>query len=229
MARLQLSTKHLQITKAQKRTLVTIGVASFLTIFSLVASNALLGQLRYQNRVMAEKKQALTNLKDNIKVATALQESYKKFTDTNENIIGGNPKGNGDRDGDNAKIVLDALPSQYDFPALATSLEKLPSLSTAADKNIKVDNITGSDDEIAQSKSSTTPKPQPVPIPFQLGVSGSYASMQGFIETLQRSIRPFTIQSMSLSGNDAQMKVTIKAETYYQPQKNLSVTTKVIK
>lgn len=229
MSGMQLSTKHLQISKAQTRTVIIIGVASFLTIFSLFAGNALLGQLKYQNRVMTEKKQALSNLKDNIKAAAVLQESYKKFTDKPENIIGGSASGKGERDGDNAKIVLDALPSQYDFPALATSLERLPTLSAAPDKNIKVDSINGIDDEIAQSKNAQATQPAPVPMPFQLTISGTYAATQGFIETLQRSIRPFTVQSLTFSGNDAKMQVTIKAQTYYQPQKKLTVTTKVVK
>src|SRR5689334_22008086 len=120
-----LSTKRIQVSKATATIVGTIAAAAFIAVFSLIASQALLSQRAYQSRVIAGKEKAKKQLEDNIKAVNVLSTQYKAFIGTSQNIIGGNPSGSGERDGDNARIVLDALPSKYDFPALAASLEKI--------------------------------------------------------------------------------------------------------
>ena len=131
MANNPLSSKRLQIDKANASMVAFLAVAAFIAVFSLVASKALLSQRSYQSRVIAEKKKALTQLKTNNQAATELVAAYKSFVAAPENIIAGSASGSGDRDGDNAKIVLDALPSKYDFPALVTSIEKILKANTS--------------------------------------------------------------------------------------------------
>lgn len=224
MAKLpNISTKHLQIDKANKSVVIVIAIAAFLIVFSIFASKALLSQRSYQGKVIKEKTTAVKQLKTNLDESKKLVSSYKDFVSTSENVLGGNPKGTGDKDGDNAKIVLDALPSKYDFPALTSSLEKV-----LKSQNFKIESIVGIDDELNQ-KNTTSPNPVPLEIPFQITVSGSYVSMKTLVETLQKSIRPFQIQKMELSGNDASVRLTITAKTYYQPEKNLNITPKEVK
>ncbi len=183
----------------------------------------MIGQLKYQNDVITAKKQAVTQLKTDINATNNLVVSYKAFVGNPQNILGGNPAGNGPKDGDNGKIVLDALPSAYDFPALATSLEKL-----LTSQNVKIQNITGTDDEIAQS-GSTSSNPQPVAMPFQLSVTGDYTAIQGVINSLEQSIRPIQVQTIDVSGNQGSLTLTLSAQTFYQPARNLQITTKVVK
>lgn len=224
MAKLTISTKRLQISKANATMMSIIAVTSFIAIFSLIASRALLSQRSYQSRVIAEKEKAKSQLEDNIKAAESLTTAYQEFISSTENILAGNPKGVGDKDGDNAKIILDALPSKYDFPALTASLEKILS-----DKSYKIESITGTDEEVAQNANTSSPQPVAVEIPFQLNVNGSYPAMQNLISVLEHSIRPFQIQSLEFSGNDSLMRMSITAKTFYQPEKNLTTTTKVVK
>jgi hypothetical protein len=190
-----------------------------------VAASSLWSQKGYQSRVIAATRKADTQLKANVKAETSLVGSYKAFVSTPTNVIGGNPTGTADNDGDNAKIVLDALPSKYDFPALTASLEKILKA-----KNLTVTGITGTDDEVAQSAAQSSSTPQPVPMPFSFTVSGAnYPAVQDLISTLQRSIRPMQIDSLTISGAANSMQVVVNAHTYYQPEKVLSVTTKVVK
>lgn len=224
MAHMRFSTKRLQIDKANATMLTAIIIASFISAFSLVAARALLSQRGYQSRVIAEKEKAKSQLKNNIKAVDALVAAYQQFTGTTENILKGNPSGTGDKDGDNAKIVLDALPSKYDFPALTTSLEKMINNS-----GYQIENITGTDDEVNQQAAEESPNPQPVEIPFQIAVRGAYGSMQQLTDNLQRSIRPFHIQKLEFSGSDSEMQLAITAKTYYVPEKGLNITTKEVK
>jgi hypothetical protein len=195
----------------------------FVSVFSLVSSKALWNQRSYQARVIAKKETAVSTLQDNIESVNSLVTTYKEFTGTTENVLGGNPNGNGEKDGDNARITLDALPSVYDYPALTSSLEKV-----LTDKNMKIDSITGKDDEVAQtSKNNLTPKP--IEMPFQFTTESSYSSLQDLISTLEKSIRPIHIQKLKITGNPSNLKTVVNGKTYYQPEKTLNIRTEVVK
>jgi hypothetical protein len=223
MARVSSTTKRSLITKANSTIVITTGVAAFLVIFCLVASKTLISQASYQNRIIGAKKDAVSQLKDDISAKDSLVSSYSAFVNTTQNVLGGSPDGTGAQDGDNAKLVLDALPSKYDFPALATSLEKL-----IDGQNLTIVGITGTDDEVQQQNTGSG-TPAPVAMPFQVQVSGSYQSIQGLVDLFNRSIRPFQIQSIEVSGGQANMTATISAQTFYQPEKTFKVSTEVIK
>lgn len=216
------NTKRIMIDKANTKIVVATSVAAFLVVFALVASKTLISQAAYQNRVISADKQALSQLQADQKAVSQLQNSYESFVNTPQNVLGGNPQGDGGQDGDNAKIALDALPSQYDFPAMAASLEKL-----LTSQNVQIQSITGTDEELTSTTSSGNP--QPVPMPFQLSVTGSYQAIQNLINAFGASIRPFQIQTIQLSGDESNMTLTLSAQTYYQPEKVLNITTKVIR
>lgn len=220
---LQRTSKRLQISKANATVAVAIGVASFVVAFSLVASKALWSKRSYQNRVIAAKEKARDQLKANVKASQSLANTYQDFVNTPTNFLGGNPRGQGDRDGDNAKLVLDALPSAYDYPALATSLEKVIS-----DQGIKMTGISGTDDELNnQNKASSNP--QPVEMPFAVTVEGDLSSTKGIATIFERSIRPIVTKSYDLVATDHGLQATIEAKTYYQPGTAITITKKVIK
>lgn len=221
----EISTKRVAISKANAQMVLIVAAASFITVFCLIASKAVLSQNQYNARVTTAKEKANDQLETNLNTFEDLQASYKAFNSTATNVIGGNSEGTGDNDGDNSKIVLDALPSSYDFPALTSSLEKI-----FRDRNLQVSNITGTDDQVAQQSNQSSPTPSPVEIPFTFTISNAnYQSVTQVIDTLQRSIRPVQIDTMDVSGGKNQMTVTVTAHTYYQPAKSVSITKKVIK
>jgi len=220
-----ITTKRTLIDRANSSLVIIAGVAAFVTVFSLIATKTLISQATYQNRVLKAKHEAVAQLRSDITAANQLETSYQAFTTTTQNVIGGDPQGSGEKDGDNAKIILDALPSTYDFPALANSLEKL-----IQDANgLSITNINGTDDEATQGANTSSAKPTPVPIPFQIGASGSYQSVQALVSEFERSIRPVQIQTITISGDQANLTLNITAQTYYQPAKSLNISTKVVK
>jgi len=218
------SSKRLQIDKANATVVVVTAVSSFVVVFSLVASNALLSQRSYQSRVINKKEQARDQLKKNIDTVKSLKNSYSVFVGSTQNVLGGNPKGQGDKDGNNAQIVLDALPSSYDFPAIATSLEKLLSVN-----GLNTQSISGTDDELTQSNASTSATPQAVTIPFTVSVAGQYDAIQNIVKVFESSIRPISVNSVNISGNDKSLTVSFQAQTYYQPATGLSIKTEDVK
>jgi hypothetical protein len=221
----QKTVKHLLIDKANTTMLAIISVASFLVVFSLVASKSLLSQNAYQQRVIKEKEKTLKQLRENNKNVTSLVDSYHSFANSTQNLLGGNPAGTGPKDGDNPKIVLDALPSKYDFPGLSSSVEKV-----LKDGGYAVEKISGIDDELAQQQAAKTDSTAPVPMPFLLSFSSSYDGTKKLFTTFEHSIRPIYVNKITLVAvNNSQLKTTIDANTFYQPAKELKITTKVVK
>ena len=207
------SIKHIQISKANSTMLVASALTTAIVVFSLIALNSLYKQMSYQSKVIGLRNKANKQLEANIKSVNALKISYQTFEEERESVIGTADK--------NSKIVLDSLPSKYDFPALATSVDGI-----VVDSGATTTNITGTDAEASAEQDSINP--QPVDIPFEVSASGNYTVIQKLIVNMQRSIRPIKVETLKLSGNEGNMKVDISAITYYQPEKRLGIQEKVV-
>lgn len=220
----QISGKHLAISKANAQMVAIVSVGAFVTIFCLMASKSVLSQNRYQARVIKAQNTANQQLLDNINSYGDLAKSYNKFDSESTNYIGGKKDGTGGNDGSNSKIILDALPDTYDFPALTSSVEKI-----LAGNGLKVTSITGTDEQLSQQNNNSSTNPQPVSMPFGFTVSSaSYGAVQNMIAELQLSIRPIQIDTIDMSGSVNNMTVTVTAHTYYQPQKKVSITQQAV-
>jgi len=244
----RISTKKIAIDKAYATIVVAVAAAAFVVVFSLVASKALLDQRSYQSKVIGAKKTALMTLENNLVAADQLGSSYLEFMGATTNVLGGNPLGDADRDGDNARIVLDALPSKYDFPAMTTSIDKL-----LRDQGFPPAVITGTDNEAAYSAAGNIPAPDTssspsvdspfsngdatvntpisvgvVEMPFTVEVAASNRKGKDLMRLFERSIRPINIQKLTLEGNGKKLKFSINAITYFHPEKEVSVKTEVI-
>lgn len=215
-----ISSKRIQINKANSTIVLVVSIASIVTAFSLMSCRALLGQRSYQSRVITEQKAALNVTEDNIKSVDTLVASYQAFNSNPENIIGGSSTGRGDNNGDNAKVVLDALPSQYDFPALVSSFEKL-----LKDRNFETVPL-GAD---SVEPPAATGDMSAVEIPIQLSIDGNYNATLDLLNVLDRNIRPVVIDTLTLTGGEGKTTLTVSGKTYYQPGKTLTVTKKVVK
>lgn len=225
MAVTEISTKRVAISKANAQTVAFVAGACFISIFCLFAAKSVWDHNMYQAKVISAKSKARNQLSKNIDAYESLKQSYDDFDSKSNNAIGGVKDGAGDNDGPNSKIILDALPSQYDFPALTSSIEKIMS-----DRGLTVGSITGTDDQVNQQNNLSSSSPKEVQIPFSFTINNaSYESVQKMVGALQQSIRPIVIDTLNISGGNNNMTVTVTAHTFFQPAKNLNVTTKVVK
>lgn len=224
MAKLDISPKRLQVNKAQATMVSIIAAAVFVAVFSLVSIKALWGQRAYQARVIDKKHKAAQQLEDNVEAVEQLVTSYKTFVSAPVNALGGNPSGNGDRDGDNARITLDALPSKYDYPALISSIEKI-----LQEKNMTDGTISGTDDEAEQASTGQAATPEAVEMPFQISVSAPSPSIEELLLTFERSIRPIKINKLSIKTGGGKLSADITAVSYFQPEKTLNIKSVIVK
>lgn len=225
-----LSTKHLIIKKANLVIVISVSVAVFVVIFSLFAARALFGQASYNQNVINEKQEALKLAEQNNDSIKKLEEAYVSFATEPINIIGGNPEGTGPQDGANPKIVLDALPSEYDYPALSSSIEKL-----LLDNSYQIDRIGGSEDPALAAQSSADGESAPASssavvteIPYPLSITSTAEGAKNLLDIFERTIRPFHVENISISGSDANMSIQISMKTYYQPSTSFTVTKRAV-
>ncbi len=203
--------------------LINLVAAATLTAFCLVAARALLGQALYQQRVINARHAATAHLKTDLTAASSLATQYQAFAAANPNVIGGNASGQGPSDGSNPQIVLDALPIRYDFAALTSSVEKI-----MRDRGISVSSINGTDKSLA-NPATDSPTPAPVTMSLSISAQGNYNNVQALINDLERSIRPFNINSLQLLGGQNSMQLTATLDSYYQPAKVFNLNPRNIK
>lgn len=218
---------HLDVQKASSSIVVVVAVATVIVVFCLVSARALLNQGAYQRRVVNEKHKTVQQLEDNIEKAKTLSSQYDGFESASPNVIGGPsdvPDNTPPPAGRNSRIVLDALPTSYDFPALISSLSKVLSINGMDESSI------GGTDQSADFLSQPAANPQPVTIQ-QIPISGtaSYGQVQSLVKDLERSIRPFDVTTLQLSINSSGILVSLNVNTYYQPAKSVILEDKVVK
>ncbi len=211
----RLSIKRTLIGRANTTMTMIIGGTLSFVVAAVILSAGLARQINHRGHVIREKKVASKALKQNVRAVASLVESFSQFDSAKESLI--NTKDA------NSKIVLDALPSKYDFPALATSLEKI-----LTDGGYTITQMSGTDNEASIDQEAES-NPQPVEMPFSLGIEGDYSKVIRVVSDLERSIRPIVIDNLEVSGTSSDTKLMISARTYYQPGKNLETSTKVVK
>jgi Tfp pilus assembly protein PilO len=207
-SKVKISTKHLLVDKNNTIILYAAAITTAVVIFSIFAIVALSKQLSYQGKVIDLRDAANKQLLVSTKAADSIVEAYEQFDSSSESVIG--------TADNNSNIILDALPSKYDFPALTASIEALVS-----DSGLALKSITGVDEETQATNDSINP--QPIEIPLSISVSGSPANIQALVDALELSIRPFKITSITLRVVSTAMDAKISVITYYQPEKLLDV------
>lgn len=221
--RARVSLRHIQIDKANALMVGAIAAAAACLVFSLVAINALWQQAKYNSKVIKKQEASAKQVKANVQSLEQLKKSYEAFVREPTNIIGGSSVGTGDKDGDNAKITLDALPSVYDFPGTVSGFNKI----LLSNQSFKEPSLTGSDQELSEHSND---KPTPVELPFVIAAKGSATSMQDFLNVLDRSIRPVNIKSVSFTGDGSgNLDISTQSTIYYQPKKTFEVKVEVVK
>jgi hypothetical protein len=214
----------LKIDKDQTTILLVTIAATLITVFSLFAIKAMIAKGRYQHRAINAKQNVVEQLKDNLEASKKLTSQYAVFAELDPNILGGNKDGAGSQDGNNSRIILDALPSKYDVPALASSIEKLLSGKNASIKSLAIKDDPASNPDASQAQPSTTP------ITFSFQTDTNFNGAIALLNDFEKSIRPFDMTSIEISGTDTQLALQVNGQTFFQPAKSLNLSaTKVVK
>ena len=207
MAAKSYSLKQLKIDKANSVIVGVTSAAVFILIFSLISCKSLLSQRSYNSRLGTAQQASL--IQGHVLAENVLFSHYQTFISPSQNIINGSSSGSGVNDGNNAQIILDALPSQYDFPALVTSMQALLNR-----ESVKLDSIGGSDNEL-QYQTNTAPASVAIPISFSM--DGPYQSIENVITDVHRC--RFKFNQCSCRGTKAIFNLPLRRRRFINHSK----------
>lgn len=212
---LNISTKHIQIKKAASTVFAAVAVASIVISFSIVFLNILWQTSQYNSRVHNAQERVRDTLKANLAAVDDLRASFSNL-EIGAPLV---PKQPADKK--NSEVVLDALPSKFDYPALVSAVSNLA-------EQTDVDLRTFQGNDLGEGAVQKTNKPTTIEIPIDIGVEGSYESIKKFLKGIEDSIRPFKVVTVDIAGTDSQLRVNVSMVTYYQPAFDLELTTQEV-
>ena len=197
-------------------------IASVVLVTTVVVLFFLFKQFKFNNQVIKAENTAVKTLRDNITQYDLLKKQVDKLVASDALSSVRNASSS-----DNLQVVLDALPATSDSTGFAASLQNIiaPSSGVSLESIIipGTTSVSATANETQQTVAST-----PQEIAYQVEVVGSYAAIQDFITKLEKTIRPVSIEMLDLSGTDNMLRASLQLKTYYQPEKNISITKKAI-
>lgn len=200
------NTKRASIERSNHVVFIAVTVAAVVVVITLMALNFLWKQEVYNRHILAAKNKTATTLQQNISNVKNLEDTLSSLNVSDVN----------------QQKILDALPANYDYPALASEFDNLANYS-----GVSLQGSIGQD--LSASVTAPSSNPIPVQVALTLNVNGSYKTVQQFIDNLELSIRPVVIQTVQLSGSNNNLQAQITANTYYQPTKTLDLGKETVK
>lgn len=170
---------------------VTVAVV----IISGFALKSLFGKLNQNNQLLSKKRVAQEQVTKNLEALSQLSQQYSAL-------------------GPKRTLILDALPTTPNFPAIVSMMEELS-------KNAGVELLSVAPSEI-ESTGRVTGAAQ---YQFTASISGSYDSFKEFLRNVELSLRPMAITTMKISGNSSLLGVDMTISTYYQAEFDTSLKT----
>ncbi len=206
--------KRQQIQNANRTMLIWVALASAVVTICLVLGYNFVQTIMYNNKVISAKNATNKVLKENIAAIDTLKQNVNALqadkalialkADTNDTAF---------------QVVIDALPTVDDRTALAASLQQ----KILAQSGVTIEQVTVTDTSAALSSGATAAgsvASQVQQINFSFTIDGDYASINKAIQDIERTIRPISIDSVTLQGTANQLQATVAATTYYLPSVN---------
>lgn len=200
------SKKRIKIDEAKAKMFAFVAAAAAVVAACIVLMNYIWGVRSFNNRVIDELKSTNETAQQSASSAEELSNEFKALESSDVN----------------SKTILDALPNVLDFPALATSVEKL-----VAEDKLVLESFSAEDTSDSAEISSINP--EPIEIPFTVVVNGEYSDIKSFITNSEKVIRPLQITNIEYKGTERAMSATIQFLTYYQPSTSIDTETKEVR
>lgn len=212
--------KRAQIASANKTMFIFVAGVSALLGFTIVAVIFLSQMLFFNERVLAEKDKTVNNLKSNNKIVTDLEKNIKKL-DANTLLI----KSKANVDDKTIQVILDALPSEVNSPALASSLEQ-KLLTNITLESLDVKPVDGVENLNSISGVNTTNE-----INFTFTVVGNASALKKILLNLESSIRTIDVVSIRIDGQSdpESQRLTVAGKAFYEPAVKVELKEKVVK
>lgn len=218
--------KRTQITKANRIMLLWIAISSVIVGSTLVVAFVLGQKLFYNEKVLVEKQKTVTTLERNNAAIPELQNQVR-ILDTSEALAAAKA-----RDEDQSlQVILDALPSDANSPALGASLQDklLSGINGLVIESLQVDLVKGIESFSAGDTEDASLSGLENQITFRFSVSGSEKALKEVLTNLERSIRAIDVTSLRIESQGEKQLMTVQARAFYEPARTLELYDKVVR
>lgn len=222
--------KRTQIASANRVMFAWVAGVSVIFGFALVASIFLTKLMFFNEKVLQEKSKTIATLSLNNKNISKLEQQVRVLN-TNQALI----SSMAEPDAQAVQVVLDALPSDANSPALGASIQtklvgNIPGLILETFQINPVAGIeslstSGSSIDASTSGSSDTLGE----ITFALSVYGTDDALRQLLTNFERSIRTIHVTSLKFESHDELRALTINAKAFYQPKRVIELKDKTVK
>ncbi len=173
-------------------------VTTLVIAASVVFSRLLIGDIKFNNKVISAKNDVSDVLKQNVAAIPELQTNFNTLA----------------QEGVKPADILKALPISVAYADFASDLEAMASLAGAQ--------LTTAAAATALDSSAFTGTQGPIPISFQISVNGKFSEVKAFITNMQNSKRPIQIVQAKISGTEPSIVGDFTVVTYYQALSTIS-------
>lgn len=207
--------KRQKIDQTNKQMMLWVaGAAAAVTICAMLAIN-LIGQIKYQAKIISKKSEASETLKTSLDAISTLTKNINTLQ-TDQNLLALRA----DTDDTAFNVVIDALPTEDDATALGSSIQE----KVLAGSGVSLESFEYSTTDATAtgstnaSKNSSSVRPEAQAITFRFKITGSYDSIKAALVNIEKTIRPIIIQNLDIDGTVNELSATIAATTYYVPK-----------
>lgn len=224
--------KRQEIDDTRKKVFIIVAVASAAVVTCIMFGINLVQRIQYQSKVNGELAATEKTMTQNVTNAKQVITNVEKLR-TNANLVAV-PK---DENSTVYQVILDALPTTNDAVALGASVEsKILSADTGVTlESFSVDTASSSttmatedDGSSSSSTSASSEFPKAQPISFTMTISGRSDDIDNALRNIERTIRPITINGISIQGSDSRLEATLNCTTYYSENVNFKLGSKVV-
>lgn len=221
--------KRQQITRANQMMFLWIAGVSVIVGFSLVLMLFLVQRIWFGEKVIGEMDKTVATLEKNIETVPELKDNIRQLN-TNEALRSTRLK-----DSDPAlQSVLDALPADANSTSMASSLQTklLSEIPGITIESLKVEPVSGIETSSEDTRSSNSSDPASGMIGFSFAVSTASNNTDAFrqvLERIEKSIRPFKINSVAIESQGSRVVMTAIGNGYYELAQNVQLTEKVVR
>lgn len=221
--------KRQQIENTGKTMFTWVAIASAVVAIAVVVSLSLVERLVFNQRILNEKGTTASNLQNNNSIVEELRANIRE-RNTDKGLVE-TPRS---EEAEPLSVVLDALPSQANSSALGASLQqKLLDVDGVRIEALPVDPISGVENggngsEGAEVSSEDTTGANQISFSFKVS-SGSADSIRQVLRNLERSIRVFDLQRVTIEQQEGSINLDVSGVAYYAPELKVELQDKPLK
>jgi len=221
--------KRTQIIKANRVMFFWVAGVSVILGFSSIGVMFLTQMLFFNERVLHEKSQTVSNLDNNLAIVADLKSNVNVLS-TNQALTDSKSISSDDA----IQAVLDALPSDANSLALGASLKDrlLFGISGLNLDALKVDQVAGIetlDTSASVADSSTPTSDAEHEITFTFSVTGGEEALKQALVNLEKSIRTIEVTSLKIESQGETPMLTVQARAFYEPARVVELRKKTVK